>query len=47
MKFFFIRIGNCPIKKENRLTKTHAYKAKYKPKGKNMVSVRTARLGTA
>lgn len=39
MKFFFIRIGNCPIKKENRLTKTQAYKAKHKPKGKNMVSV--------
>ena len=39
MKFFFIRIGNFPIKKENRLTKTQAYKAKHKPKGKNMVSV--------
>ena len=43
MKFFFIRIGNCPIekkkKKKNRLTKTQAYKAKHKPEGKNMVSV--------
>jgi len=40
MKFFFIRVGNCPIeKKKNRLPKTQAYKAKHKPKGKNMVSV--------
>ena len=40
MKFFFIGIGNIPIeKKKNRLTKTQAYKAKQKPKGKNMVSV--------